>query len=185
MVRRVPNYYKVLNIKKYATEEEIRTAYKKEALRTHPDRMVYASAVQWQKAKDKFQAVGEAYYVLSDPDERWEYDARDRNVFFRMFGCGSGGTGGIFADADGIFADVFAEVTNLLPSSLRVSWVPFARNAGLGYIIADVEGAMVGAEVGTVLDRERDAAGRSVAAIFKDLEVKKRAEILRALERRV
>jgi curved DNA-binding protein CbpA len=33
MARRVPNYYKVLNIKKYATEEEIRTAYKKEALR--------------------------------------------------------------------------------------------------------------------------------------------------------
>lgn len=36
---------------------------------------------------------------------------------------------------------------------------------------------MVGAEVGTVLDRERDAAGRSVATIFKDLEAKKRAEV--------
>jgi DnaJ-class molecular chaperone len=63
--------------------------------------------------------------VLSDPDERWEYDARDRNVFFRMFGCGSSGTGCIYADADDIFADVFAEVTNLLPSSLREPNISF------------------------------------------------------------
>ncbi|KAI9445223.1 DnaJ-domain-containing protein [Lactarius indigo] len=69
-----PDYYNVLHIPKEASTEDIRQAYRKESLKTHPDRLVRASAEEKKAATEKFQAVADAYYVLSDPQRRREYD---------------------------------------------------------------------------------------------------------------
>jgi DnaJ family protein A protein 2 len=59
--------YKVLGLERGATEEEIRKAYKRRSLETHPDRP--------GGSKEEFQAVNEANAVLSDPAKRSDYDA--------------------------------------------------------------------------------------------------------------
>ncbi|KZV92107.1 DnaJ-domain-containing protein [Exidia glandulosa HHB12029] len=70
-----PNYYTLLNVPKSATQDEIRQAYKRESLRCHPDRLGgNATADETRRATEKFQAVADAYYVLSDPIRRKEYD---------------------------------------------------------------------------------------------------------------
>jgi len=70
-----PEYYVLLGVPHSATTEEIRVAYKRESLRTHPDRLPNATSEEKKRATAKFQAVADAYYVLSDPVRRQEYDA--------------------------------------------------------------------------------------------------------------
>jgi len=62
------DFYKVLGVEKSATEEEIKKAYRKMALRFHPDKNKEADA------EDKFKEISEAYEVLSDKDKRSAYD---------------------------------------------------------------------------------------------------------------
>lgn len=66
------DYYKVLGVSKDATIEEIRKAYRKLALKWHPDKN------KDEKADDKFKEISEAYQVLSDDDKRKEYDLKDQ-----------------------------------------------------------------------------------------------------------
>ncbi|RSH87959.1 uncharacterized protein EHS24_000482 [Apiotrichum porosum] len=71
----LPQYYSILGIQSTATSEDIRQAYRKESLRTHPDRLPgTATAEERRRATERFQAVADAYYVLSDPGRRAEYD---------------------------------------------------------------------------------------------------------------
>ena len=63
-------YYEVLEVSRRADDEEIRKAYRKAALRWHPDRNVGNEA----EANERFKEVQQAYSVLSDPDERAWYD---------------------------------------------------------------------------------------------------------------
>ncbi|KAF8973894.1 DnaJ domain-containing protein [Flammula alnicola] len=122
-----PDYYKLLNVAKTATQDEIRQGYRKESLKTHPDRLVNAPQAEIKKATERFQAVADAYYVLSDPKRRQEYDRlyksrADRTTdpgssssFFSqasgMFGGGGANhTGTGQPNAEGVFADVFDEV---------------------------------------------------------------------------
>ena len=58
------DYYKVLDVDKNATEEEIKKAYRKMALRFHPDKNKEADA------EEKFKEISEAYEVLSDKDNQ-------------------------------------------------------------------------------------------------------------------
>lgn len=64
------NYYDILGIKKDASEEDIKKAYKKLALRWHPDRNKGNEA----QANGKFQKITQAYSVLSDKERREKYD---------------------------------------------------------------------------------------------------------------
>ncbi|KAJ6621123.1 DnaJ domain-containing protein [Mycena sp. CBHHK59/15] len=205
---RFPDYYKLLNVNKTASQDEIRTAYKKESLRTHPDRIANATPSEKKKATEKFQAVADAYYVLSDVTRRREYDAlyttrarADRtddpsssNTFFPQFSNMFGGAGRSAPtpdaqrpDAEGQFADVFEEL--LRPEVERhAPWWAYLGmicGAGIGFIIANFPGLMLGAVAGNRLGAVRDAKGKSVAAVFNELGGNQKAEILRALAMKV
>ncbi|OJT09499.1 hypothetical protein TRAPUB_14033 [Trametes pubescens] len=207
-----PDYYKLLSVPKSATTEEIRTAYKKESLRTHPDRLVNATPAEKQAATERFQAVADAYYVLSDGARRKEYDilyatrgpserteqpnasANFFSTFANMFGAGGAGaqanagpTPGDRPDAEHVFADVFEEL--LRPEVDRHvpwwTWVGAICGAGIGFIIANIPGLMAGAYAGNRLGAIRDAKGKSVAAVFGQLAGSQKADILRALAAKV
>ena len=64
------DYYEVLGVPKDATEEQIRKAYKKLAIKWHPDK----NPDNRKQAEEKFKEIGEAYSVLSDPQKRNQYD---------------------------------------------------------------------------------------------------------------
>ncbi|CDY33243.1 hypothetical protein Bca4012_090791 [Brassica carinata] len=67
--------YAVLGLNKECTSTELRTAYKKLALRWHPDRCSSMGNMEFvDEAKKKFQAIQEAYSVLSDSNKRFLYD---------------------------------------------------------------------------------------------------------------
>ena len=76
------DYYEVLGVQKDATEEQIRKAYKKLALRWHPDK----NPDNKKEAEEKFKEINEAYSVLSDPQKRNEYD--NGGFSFGDFGFG-------------------------------------------------------------------------------------------------
>ena len=63
------DYYEVLGVAKTASAEEIKKAYRKNAMKYHPDRNPGDAS-----AEAKFKEVGEAYEVLSDADKRARYD---------------------------------------------------------------------------------------------------------------
>lgn len=63
------DYYKILGVERTASKEEIKRAYRKLALRTHPDRNPGNS-----KAEEQFKEINEAYQVLSDAEKRSRYD---------------------------------------------------------------------------------------------------------------
>jgi len=82
------DYYEVLEISKNASGEEIKKAYRKLALKYHPDRNAGD-----KDAEDKFKLVNEAYQVLSDDNKRQIYDRYGKEGL-----SGQGGFGGFSAD---------------------------------------------------------------------------------------
>ena len=103
------DYYEVLGVKKDASADEIKKAYRKMAMKYHPDRNPGD-----QEAEDKFKEVGEAYEVLSDADKKARYDQYGFAGVDPNFGAGAGGYGGAgfggfdgFSDLGDIFGDFF------------------------------------------------------------------------------
>ncbi|KAJ4301018.1 hypothetical protein N0V90_003107 [Kalmusia sp. IMI 367209] len=68
------DYYKTLEVSDKATQQQIRDAYKKQALKHHPDRVAADSPERAARTK-RFQQINDAYYTLSDPTRRRDYDA--------------------------------------------------------------------------------------------------------------
>ncbi|KAI5422306.1 uncharacterized protein LOC127076226 isoform X3 [Lathyrus oleraceus] len=69
------DFYAVLGLNKECTDSELRNAYKKLAMKWHPDRCSASGNVKFvEEAKKKFQAIQEAYSVLSDANKRLMYD---------------------------------------------------------------------------------------------------------------
>jgi curved DNA-binding protein CbpA len=68
--RKMATLYETLGVNEHATEEEIKRAYRKAAMRCHPDR----NAGNEDAARAKFQEIKEAYAILSDPAQRGVYD---------------------------------------------------------------------------------------------------------------
>ncbi|KAI5853665.1 DnaJ-domain-containing protein [Durotheca rogersii] len=246
-----PNYYKILEIPETATTQHIRDAYKKAALRSHPDRVPADSPERAARTR-KFQLVNDAYYTLSDASRRRQYDAQ--RGLFGVGGSsaggrssaggsseaggtsytdpfegvddpeesvppdqGGGGTQSTYSWAwnfftgqggntpgaqqsrqraeDAQFEDVFEEMlreegmaepdgTNR-PTPRFWSILGAASGSVLGFIVANVPGAMAGAVAGNRLGAVRDARGKSVYAVFQDLPQDDRARLLARLATRV
>ena len=68
------DYYKILGIERNASEDDIKKAYKKAALKWHPDRHANDSEDKKKEAEEKFKEIAEAYGVLSDPKKKQMYD---------------------------------------------------------------------------------------------------------------
>lgn len=97
------DYYEVLGVDKTATENEIKIAYRKLAIKYHPDRNPGNA-----EAEEKFKEAAEAYDVLHDPQKRQQYDQFGFNAPGGGF-SGGGGFGGGFSmdDIFSMFGDVF------------------------------------------------------------------------------
>lgn len=94
------DYYRTLGLARNASEEEIKTAFRKLALKYHPDRNP-----DNKESEAKFKEIGEAYEVLSKPDKRRIYDQFGAEGLKGGGGQGFGGFQG--ADLGDIFGDIF------------------------------------------------------------------------------
>ena len=95
------NYYEILGVDKKATPEEIKSAYRKLAMKYHPDRNQGDEA-----AAEKFKEVNEAHETLSDQQKRAAYDYELEHPGMGGFGGFGGGAGG-FEDISDIFSNIF------------------------------------------------------------------------------
>ena len=100
------DYYDVLGLTKGASDDDIKKAYRKLAMKHHPDRNQGDGA---KAAEEKFKEAKEAYEMLSDPQKKAAYDQYGHAGVDPNMGHGAGGEGfGGFAEAFGdIFGDIF------------------------------------------------------------------------------
>ncbi len=112
------DYYEVLGADRNASEEEIKKAYRKLALKYHPDRNPHDKT-----SEDKFKELGEAYEVLIDPQTRAAYDQYGHAAF----GARARGPAGFHDPAD-IFREVFGN-SSLFRRFFRRRRTPGRRRA--------------------------------------------------------
>ena len=135
------DYYEVLGVARSASDEELKKAYRRCAMKHHPDRNPGDGA-----AEAAFKECKEAYEVLSDASKRRMYDAHGHAAFEHGMGGGGGGQQG-YADINDIFGDIFGNI--------------FGGGAG-------ARGPRRGADVGIIVELDLEEA---VAGLDKRIEV--------------
>jgi len=147
------DYYEVLGVSREASDQELKSAYRKQALKFHPDRNPGDEA-----AEEKFKQASEAYQVLSDSDKRAAYD---RYGHAGLGGQGSGFGTGPFAggvDLGDIFGDLFGEMFSVGGSQPRSSRQQ--RGDDLRFDLAiDFEDAIFGTETEVRIRRLETCSG--------------------------
>lgn len=109
------DYYAVLGLSKDASAKDIKKAYRELALKYHPDRV---DPSEKDKAQKKFQEIGEAYEILSDPEKKkmydeggmsgFDFDGQGPGASFTGQGFPGGGTRTFhFSNANDIFSQFF------------------------------------------------------------------------------
>lgn len=127
------DYYEVLGVARDASDEDLKKAYRRCAMKHHPDRNPGDAA-----AEAAFKECKEAYEVLSDGAKRRTYDAHGHAAFEHGMG-GGGGPGG--PDMGDIFGDIFGNIFG--GGGARAA----RRGADVGYVMElDLEEAVAGAE---------------------------------------
>ncbi len=94
------DYYETLGVSKNATDNELKSAYRKLAKKHHPD----ANPDNKEEAEKKFKEISEAYAVLSDSEKRQKYDQFGHGAFEN-----GGGFGGMEFDMGDIFSSIFGD----------------------------------------------------------------------------
>jgi len=140
------DYYEVLGVARSAGEDELKKAYRRLAMKHHPDRNPGSA-----EAEAAFKEAKEAYEVLSDANKRRAYDAHGHAAFEQGMGGGGGGQG--YADINDIFGDIFGNI--------------FGGGAG------GRAGPRRGADVGVIVELDLEDA---VAGVEKRIEVPTLAE---------
>ena len=104
MAEQKKNYYEILGVDKKASQDEIKSAYRKLAMKYHPDRNQGN-----EEAAEKFKEINEANETLSDEQKRAAYDYELEHPGMGGFGGGFGGFGGAggFEDISDIFSSFF------------------------------------------------------------------------------
>jgi molecular chaperone DnaJ len=96
------DYYEILGVAKSANDAELKSAFRKMAVKHHPDKNRGDPT-----AEAKFQEINEAYQVLSDEQKRAAYDRYGHQAFENG---GGGGGGGFSGDFSGSMSDIFEEL---------------------------------------------------------------------------
>ena len=133
------DYYDILGVSKGATDEQLKTAFRKKALQYHPDRN------KSKDAEEKFKEINEAYQILSDSDKRAKYDQ-----FGHAGVTGASGSAGF--EGFGGFGDIFDAIFGGSQSSSnrKASY----RGADLEYpITLEFEEAVFGGEKGITIEK--------------------------------
>lgn len=129
------DFYSILGVSKDVDAKELKKTYRKLARQHHPDNNPGDAA-----AEQKFKDIGEAYAVLSDPEQRKQYDAVRAMGGGARFTAGAGGPGG----AGGGFEDVFAQMFGGAGGAQNVRFGAGGQGAG-GIDLEDLLGAFGGA----------------------------------------
>ncbi len=133
------DYYEVLGVARNASDEDLKKAYRRSAMKHHPDRNPGDHA-----AEAAFKECKEAYEVLSDPSKRRAYDAHGHAAFEHGMGGGGAGAGpgAGFGDMGDIFGDIFGNIFG----GGGPGRAP-RRGADIGYVMElDLEDAVAGVE---------------------------------------
>ena len=131
------DYYEVLGVARNANEEELKKAYRRLAMKHHPDRNPDDAG-----AEAAFKEAKEAYEMLSDANKRRAYNAHGHAAFEHGGGGGGGQQG--HADINDIFGDIFG---NIFGGGGGGAARGPRRGADIGYVIElDLEDAVAGAD---------------------------------------
>lgn len=98
------DFYEILGVSRNASADDIKKAYRKVAMKYHPDRNPGDHT-----AEEKFKEAAEAYEILSDPDKRAQYDRFGHNAFGPGRGGGFSGHGMNMEDIFSQFGDIFGD----------------------------------------------------------------------------
>jgi len=130
------DYYETLGVARNASDEELKKAYRRSAMKHHPDRNPDDKV-----ALEAFKECKEAYEVLSDPGKRRTYDQHGHAAFEHGMG-GGGGPGAGFGDMGDIFGDIFGNIFGGGGPGRGAR-----RGADIGYVMElDLEEAVAGVE---------------------------------------
>ncbi|UNX54625.1 DnaJ domain-containing protein [Georgenia sp. TF02-10] len=147
------DFYATLGVAKDADADAIKKAYRKLARKYHPDQNPGDA-----KAEDRFKAIGEAYAVLSDPEQRKQYDAlRAMAGGGPRFSAGTGGGGAGFED---LFGGMFGAGA---PGGTRVRYTTQGQGMPTGGF-EDILSGMFGGSAGGFGSRRRPQRGADVVA---------------------
>lgn len=145
------DYYQLLEVAKTATAEEIKKAYRKQAMKYHPDRNPGD-----KKAEDMFKNISRAYEVLSDAQKRATYDQYGAAAFENNGGGARAGAGG-FHDPMDIFQQFFSGMSGGAGGSVFESFFGGRGGAGGG-----ASGPQGGEDIGFELHLSLEEAAQGV-----------------------
>lgn len=127
------DYYEILSVERTVSDGELKTAFRRVAMKWHPDRNP-----DDPQAQDRFKEAKEAYDVLSDPQKRGAYDRHGHAAFEN----GAGGPGGFHGDVGDIFGDIFSDIFGMGGGRGRAQ-----RGSDLRYLLElDLEEAVFGVD---------------------------------------